>query len=142
MQPSNNFIKLCHGSEGCKLNAYKDTGGVWTIGWGHTFGVKEGDVITQGQADQFFYNDCEFFINWLNKQNLNLSQNAFDAILDLIYNIGPGNFSRDTHLYNAVKTWDEEGIRQGFMQHVYDSKGNKLPGLIKRREDELNLIFQ
>lgn len=141
MKPSKNFIKLCHGSEGCELKAYQDSGGIWTIGWGHTFGVKEGDVITQEKADQLFYEDCEFFITWLNKRPFNLSQNAFDAVLDLIYNIGPGNLSRDNQLYNSLQTGYDEGIKEGFRRHVYDSHGVKQPGLVKRREEELKLMF-
>jgi lysozyme len=141
MKPSANFIKLCHGSEGCRLKSYQDPGGIWTIGWGHTFKVKKGDTITQEQADQLFYDDCEFFVTWLNKQPFTLSQSAFDAILDLIYNIGPGNLSRDIELYNSIKYWYPEGIKEGFMRHTIDSKGNELPGLVTRRKSELKLMF-
>ena len=141
MIPSKNFIFLCHGSEGCKLTAYQDDGGIWTIGWGHTFGVKKGMVITQDQADQFFYQDCEFFIDWLNRHFPILSQNWFDTILDLIYNIGPGNLSKDAELYNAIQNKDECEIKLGFMRHVHDAKGIVEPGLITRRENELKLMF-
>lgn len=43
--------------EGCRLAAYQDTVGVWTIGWGHTGGVKKGDRITQKEADDFLLED-------------------------------------------------------------------------------------
>lgn len=44
-------IKLIMGFEGCRLIAYKCPAGIWTIGWGETLGVKEGDIWTQDQAD-------------------------------------------------------------------------------------------
>lgn len=43
--------------EGCRLTAYQDTVGVWTIGYGHTGGVKKGDKITQKDADDFLLAD-------------------------------------------------------------------------------------
>lgn len=43
--------------EGCRLTAYQDTVGVWTIGYGHTGGVKKGDKITQKDADDLLLAD-------------------------------------------------------------------------------------
>ena len=43
--------------EGCRLTAYQDTVGVWTIGYGHTGGVKKGDKITQKEAEEFLLED-------------------------------------------------------------------------------------
>ena len=37
--------------EGCKLQSYQDAVGVWTIGYGHTYGVREGDRISQQYAE-------------------------------------------------------------------------------------------
>src|SRR5579872_1024472 len=45
--------------EGCKLKAYQDIGGVWTIGWGHTSGVKPNDECSQEEADQWLEEDYQ-----------------------------------------------------------------------------------
>jgi lysozyme len=44
--------------EGLKLTAYKDAGGVWTIGFGHTTGVKEGDICSASDARGWLAADC------------------------------------------------------------------------------------
>ena len=46
-------LSLIKKFEGCKLIAYKCSAGVWTIGYGHTTGVKEGDVCTQEEAENY-----------------------------------------------------------------------------------------
>ncbi|WP_396426859.1 lysozyme [Lelliottia amnigena] len=53
MKTSNNGIGFIRAHEGCKLNAYLDGGGAWTIGVGNAKGVKKGQTITQEEADQF-----------------------------------------------------------------------------------------
>ena len=52
MKTSEEGIELIKHFEGCRLEAYKCSAKVWTIGWGHTRGVKEGDTCTQEEADQ------------------------------------------------------------------------------------------
>lgn len=141
-EPSENFIRLAHGSEGCKLKAYRDAGGIWTIGWGHTGkDVKPEMVITQQRANELFFIDCKVHINFLNAKDFNIGQPQFDALLDLIYNIGPGNFNKDIFLIKAIKANSQAGIRAGFMRHIYDHTGKKEDGLVKRRQNELNLYF-
>ena len=63
MKCSQEGLALIKKFEGCKLKAYKCSAGVWTIGYGHTAGVKEGDVISQPEADKLLEEDialCEF----------------------------------------------------------------------------------
>ncbi|MBP1131290.1 GH24 family phage-related lysozyme (muramidase), partial [Serratia sp. PL17] len=80
------FIK---GFEALRLIAYPDpgTGGKpWTIGWGHTKGVKQGDRITQDQAEQFFSDDLavyELTVNSAIKRPM--TQNQFDAMVSLAF---------------------------------------------------------
>ena len=57
MRTSSKGVSLIKSFEGCRLKAYKCPAGVWTIGYGHTAGVKEGDTITQEQADEYLRND-------------------------------------------------------------------------------------
>ena len=73
--------------EGCKLTAYKCPAGVWTIGWGHTGNVQEGDKITLAQAETLLRMDLVSREKWLSMLNLKVNENQFSALISLIYNI-------------------------------------------------------
>lgn len=93
MDYTENFEKLCKKWEGCELKAYKDAAGVWTIAYGHTGDdVYEGLEITQAQADALFEKDAAKHCKALNKRldllGIALNQNRFDAVLDMVYNLG------------------------------------------------------
>jgi lysozyme len=88
--------KLLHTREACRLTAYQDTVGVWTIGWGMTFfpngaKVKKGDKITQKEADDIFAavleNDFEKPLEKL-LAGINLNQDQYDALVSFAYNVG------------------------------------------------------
>jgi lysozyme len=109
MKLSDQGRKLLIEREGCRLTAYKDTAGVWTIGVGHTSGagpphVKSGMKITQGQADAIFADDVsEFESEVASLTRDDIKQHEFDAYVSLCYNIGGGAFAGSTTLqrYNA-----------------------------------------
>ena len=67
MKASQRLIDAIKKFEGCVLTAYQDTAGVWTIGYGHTNGVKKGDKITAYQAEQFLKEDLAKFEPIANK---------------------------------------------------------------------------
>ena len=98
MRASKVLIEALKGFESCHLKAYKCPAGVWTIGWGHTKGVKEGQVITQGQADSLLDGDLLSFVTHVNKLGLRLTQGQFDALVDFAYNCGTGNLDKSTLL--------------------------------------------
>lgn len=127
--------------EGCVLKAYQDTGGVWTIGYGHTKGVKQGDVITKEKASQYLIEDMRSVEYWIGIQGLTLNQNQFDALCDFVYNCGAGNFIKWGFLAMIKSNPNNPEIADKLREHVYDRKGNKLPGLVKRREKEIKLYF-
>ena len=70
-------LSLIKKFEGCRLKAYYCSGGVLTIGYGHTGGVKETDVITQEEADKL-YNE-EYFESAFNTISNLLSEQANNA---------------------------------------------------------------
>ena len=125
--------------EGCKLTAYQDSVGVWTIGYGHTKGVYDGMTITQDQAEQMLLSELEENEGYIeNMVTVPLTQNQFDALVVWIYNLGPTNFRNSTLLkelnagnYNAagqeITRWNKAG-------------GKVLAGLVKRREAEAELF--
>lgn len=78
--------------EGCLLHAYKDRGGVWTIGYGNTYyldgtPVKEGDVITQDIADSMFDQLVPKYYKTITSLNLQ-KQYQFNPLVSLVWNIG------------------------------------------------------
>ena len=97
--------------EGCVLKAYKCPAGVLTIGYGHTGSdVKEGMTITAAQAVALFNQDIDKFSTTVEKQLGSalgkLTQNQFDALVSLSYNIGPGNFAKSSVPWLIFTTTD------------------------------------
>lgn len=139
MNVSKNGVKLIAGFEGCVLHAYEDAVGVLTIGYGHTAGVKKGDVITQKEADDMLNAEVQRFGDQVEKLiHVPINQNQFDAITSLAYNVGIGNLSKSTllelvnkkHFTDAKKEfakWNKAG-------------GHVLAGLVKRRAKESELF--
>ena len=122
------------------MKAYQCPGGVWTIGYGHTAGVKPGMVITKAQAEEYLKADLIAFERYLNGLGLALNQNQFDALVSFIYNVGTGNFSSSTLLRKIRVNPQDNSIMDEFLRWVY-SKGRVLPGLQRRRLDEMKLYF-
>ena len=128
-----NGTKILKFFEGCKLTAYQDSVGVWTIGYGHTIGVYEGMTITQEEAEQMLLTELEEYEGYVEKYvTVPLTQNQFDALVVWVHNLGPTNFRRSTLLkelnsgnYTAagkeITRWNKAG-------------GKVLAGLVRRRE--------
>jgi len=143
MKISQKGIDLIKQFEGVSLKAYPDpgTGGEpWTIGYGHTGGVKKGDVITQAQAEELLRKDLiKFETGVSNALTVETTQNQFDAMVSLAYNIGLGNFTKSTLLrkHNA-KCWQCAAAQFG----VWRNAGGKvMTGLIRRRAAERELYM-
>lgn len=123
--------------EGCRLEAYRDAVAIWTIGYGHTQGVKRGMVITQEEADRMFEEDIAKFESAIEAIPgcKELSPNRWDAIISLAYNIGIGNFKRSTLLKKLQSNPNNKTIFQEFLR--WDkAKGQRLEGLRRRRKWE------
>ena len=137
MKASPKLIEAIKRFESCVLTAYQDSKGVWTIGYGHTAGVKRGDKITQYQAEAFLREDLAKFETVANRCKCISTQGKFDAILDFIYNCGPENFNKSTlkqYIESGRKTWE---VQEQFLRWV-NSGGKKLGGLVTRRIWEAN----
>jgi lysozyme len=139
---TNEGLELIKSFEGLRLKAYKCPAGVWTIGYGHTRGVKEGDVISEGEAEEMLRQDLvSFEINTRAAIIPKLTEYQHDALTSLAYNIGMGNFRKSTllRIINMGITARED-IEGQFMRWVY-AGGKKLPGLVRRRTAEVELYF-
>ena len=110
--------------EGCHLHAYPDSGGIWTIGIGHTHGVHEGQTITREQADQYFAQDQAPLLATVTGRPLLEAA----ALVSFGFNCGLGTLRE----YLAGQTKLED--------HVHDRRGHVLPGLVARRRLESMLI--
>lgn len=137
MKVSNNCISLIKQFEGCRLQAYKCPAGVWTIGFGHTAGVKEGMKISQAQAELFLLDDLQKYADRVNKYDskYHWTQNEFDALVSFCYNIG--NIDQLT----ANGTRSRQVIAEKML--LYNKGGGKvLAGLVRRRKAEYALFTQ
>jgi lysozyme len=149
MKTSAEGIALIKHFESCKLSAYQDSAGIWTIGWGATFypdgsKVKKGDACTQKQADAMF--DIilpKFERKVLGRITRPLKQNEFDAAVCFCYNAGTGYHDKNG-AYQDFNLWEHinnkfPGIVEYWKTLAITSKGIKLRGLIRRRKAEAEL---
>ena len=92
MEISQEGLALIKKFEGCELEAYKCAAGVWTIGYGSTKGVKEGDSISQEDADKLLTHEMKEYEGYINDLvEVDLEQNQFDALVSWVFNLGPAN---------------------------------------------------
>ena len=127
-------------SESCRLAAYLDTGGVWTIGWGHTKGAHQGQSCSQEQADAWLIEDCAEAVAAVNKLvHVALTQNEFDALVSFVFNIGAGQFAGSTMLkfLNADR---KELAALEFRKWRFDNHV-EVRGLLERRVREKCLFL-
>lgn len=140
MKTSSKGFALLGDLEGLRLKAYQCTAGVWTIGYGHTSGVKKGDVCTVQQAIDWLRDDVRSTENAVNSHVLKLNQNQFDALVSFTFNVGSGNLRKSTLLKKIKANPNDKTIVDEFGKWVY-SGGVKTPGLISRRKKEADFYF-
>lgn len=152
MRISPDGIALIKSFEGCKLEAYLCPAGVPTIGWGSTLRVRMGDKITQTEADRRVLDELaryEFAVEDAIARPPGVAaakptQNQFDAMVSLCYNIGPGHFRTSSVIRRFVQG-DITGAAQAFLMwnkgRAEDGTLKVLPGLVKRRKAELAMFL-
>lgn len=126
--------------EGCKLTAYKCPAGVWTIGVGHTKGVKQGQTITEAQAMSLLKGDLLPCENYVNNLRVCKTQGQFDSLVSFSFNLGTAALGRSTLLKFIRQGKAEQYIRGEFAKWV-KSGGKTLAGLVKRRAWEADRYF-
>ena len=134
MNISKKGIDLIKKYEGLRLEAYLCPAGVWTIGYGHTAGVRKGMKITANQAEEYLRKDCVSFEKAVNALGRKLNQNQFDALVSFAFNCGVRNLK--TLCHNRKLSVIAEKIL------LYNkANGQVLNGLVKRRKDEQALFL-
>lgn len=143
MKITKNGLDIIKIFESCRLKAYRCPSNILTIGWGHTGkDVTENMVISQFKADYLLQQDVKERELQINELKLNLNQNQYDSLVSLVYNIGIGTFKR-SGLYKMLQVNPNSiNIKTEWSKFVCDRNGNKLPGLVRRRNKELELYFK
>lgn len=126
--------------ESLKLEAYQDSKGVWTIGFGHTGPeAKKGNTITEERAWELLGEDVETAEKAIDRNvRVALNQNQYDALTSFIFNVGSGNF-QTSKLLRKLNAEDYEGAADQF-RSWRRSGGKILNGLIRRRAAEEQLF--
>jgi lysozyme len=132
-------LVLTESFEGRRLSAYQDSVGVWTIGYGHTKGVKAGDTCTAAQADKWLREDLAASVACVNRLvTATINQHQFDALVDFVFNLGCGALggSELLRLLNAGK-YGEAALQFLRWNHA---GGVEVKGLTTRRKAEAALF--
>lgn len=144
MKISDKGIELIKTSEGCRLTAYKCSAGVWTIGYGHTTGVKSGATITETIAHNYLIDDIRMVETQLDrlcaKNNVHLTQGQWDALVSFVFNLGIGALERSTLWRMVIANPNDKAIAAQFRRWVY-AGGKRQKGLVERREKEIKLYY-
>ena len=138
MKVSQDCIDLVKFFEGFESKAYLCPANVWTIGYGRTKNVKEGDELTEPQAERDLFEELdEFAEQVLNTVKIDLEQNELDALTSWTYNLGVGNLQSSTLLKELNS---RKYIAAGKEILRWNKAGGKvLAGLTRRRESEAKL---
>lgn len=135
MKASKECIELIKRSEGLRLEAYPDPSSgdePWTIGYGHTRGVKKGDRITRDEAEDFLLSDIAECESAVNRSGVCKTQGQFDAVIDFVFNFGEKKFLEST-LFRMMRAGDYAGAAKQLARWVHGKNGKVMPGLVTRR---------
>ena len=131
--------------EGLRLEAYRDSAGVWTIGYGHTGpDVLAGEVITDERAVQLLITDIAWATNTVRRAiRVTLTEEQRAALISLTFNIGSAAFLSSTVL-RRLNASNFEGAADAFlMWNKITVNGQKVisTGLKNRRERERTIFL-
>ena len=131
-------ITLIKKYEGFSAKAYRCPAGVLTIAYGHTSGVKEGDTVTQAQAESLLYDDiAPIYIKVASYDNkYHWNENEFCSLISFGYNLGVNSIDQLTAMGTRSKTEIADAILK-----YNKANGKILPGLVNRRHEERKLFI-
>lgn len=127
-----------------RTNVYQDSGGVPTIGCGHTgAGTREGS-ISKDRAFELLRKDVERFENCINASvSVPMTQSMFDALVSLAYNMGCTGAMTNTGIKDMMNAKQYEAVAAKMLTvGLRDRRGNYLRGLETRRKIESAMFMQ
>jgi lysozyme len=136
--------------EGLRLTAYLCPEGIWTIGWGHTNGVCQGDQIAQQRAEELLSEDLASTANELASilpATVSLRQRQFDALTSLGFNLGGGPRmlpKRAPKLWASQLAGNAQSAAEQFLDidhALVNGTPTELPGLKARRQAEASMFL-
>lgn len=145
MTPSAHIYAKIQEFEGLSTKAYPCQANTLTIGYGHTKGVKEGDVCTRAQAENYLKSDvAEAAANVehiLNANEIEVTQGQFDALISFVFNFGAKKLIKSTLLEYLkqgkiedaaleLKAWNKVKTKNGYIESKGLSKRRKAEALI------------
>ena len=137
--PSNACLDLIREFEGLRLKAYPDPasgGEPWTIGYGHTAGVRSGDECSGLQADHWLAGDALAASQAvLRMVHVPLEQCQFDALTSWVFNLGERRCAGSTLVRMLNLGMTAERTADQFLLWVRGG-GRVMPGLVRRRQAE------
>lgn len=132
-------IDLIKEFEGLRLEAYKCSAGVPTIGWGSTRGVSMGMKITKERAVALLKNDLRLFETEVKRAlRVPVTQPMFDALVSFTFNLGGTNLRTST-LLRKINDRDFKAAAREFDRWVFAGRKRER-GLIRRRAAERKLF--
>ena len=136
-------IDLIKSFESLRLTAYPDPGTgaePWTIGYGHTGDVSEGDTCTEDEANQYLQDDLSKFIQGVTDLlTVELTDNQFSSLVSFAFNCGLHNLKTST-LLREINDSNYNHILANF--EMWDHAGGQvMNGLLRRRHAEANLFL-
>lgn len=144
MRISDNGVQFIKDREGLRLRAYQDSAGVWTIGYGHTKGVRKGDTIDQNTATLYLLQDLRNAEDAVNELvQVPLTQNQFDALVSFTFNLGRERLRTSTllRLLNQKKYISAAGQFERWNKEHRNGKLVANKGLTIRRDLERQLFM-
>jgi lysozyme len=143
MKISDAGLALIKRAEGLRLDAYDDGGGIWTVGYGSTLGVHRGTSVTPGEAERRLMEDIARLDISPYLDGAPTTQNQFDAMQSLAFNIGLGDpfhkpmigGFRSSSVLKFHKVGKYNRAADSFLLWVKDG-GKVIKGLQNRREAE------
>lgn len=140
MKTSKEGIDFIKSFEKLRLQAYLCEANKLTIGYGHTRNVRLGQTCTVAEAEQMLAEDIAIAEKAVNTINQELTQNQYDSLVSLCFNIGNENFKTST-LYRKVNADPNDPTIKGeFVRWIYCKK-KKSKGLTRRRIEEAKIYF-
>lgn len=140
---SENGLHFTAAFEGFRAKAYKATAAekYWTIGYGH-YGadVSADQVMSEEQALRLLAHDMAKAVQAVDAAAAaSLTQPQFDAMCDLVYNVGPGAIGASTGTGKALRAGDIATLRQKLPQFI-NQNGKPVLGLRRRAAGRLALF--